>query len=378
MTGYLILTACVLLSYLILIDKFTGIWKSTPDFDTHPVSKLPSVTVLVVARNEEEHIEACLRSILAQDYPAEKFTLLLVDNHSVDKTVPKAHSLASAQIRILALSDYMPEEGIYKKEAIAFGVSHIESDWILVTDADCVVPSTWVNEMISFALTKKVPMVLGPLAMNEGGSMLETYQMLDLAGLMVCTFAGLDTGWLVSANGANMAFKKAIYSENFNHRADWSLASGDDVFFVQSQFMRNPESVLYLKSRKALVFTLPERTWHAFFYQRKRWAAKGMQFLHTPTRITGALVFVNALFIFLHLLLILVWGLPMLVVMLIHLVVKSRADFQLIRAGQLFVDYHVSARHWMTAFLINPLAVTVVGLSSLLDSRYVWKGRQTR
>ncbi|MGB0388151.1 MAG: glycosyltransferase [Ardenticatenaceae bacterium] len=44
----------------------------------------PFVSILVPARNEERAIEACVRSLLAQDYPA--FELIVLDDHSEDRT----------------------------------------------------------------------------------------------------------------------------------------------------------------------------------------------------------------------------------------------------------------------------------------------------
>src|SRR5262245_36668048 len=50
---------------------------------------VPSVAVLVPARNEEANIEACLESLLSQDYP--ELEVRLYDDASIDAT----HSLAT-------------------------------------------------------------------------------------------------------------------------------------------------------------------------------------------------------------------------------------------------------------------------------------------
>ena len=46
--------------------------------------RLPRVSILVPARNEALNIEACVRSLLAQDYPA--FQVHVLDDHSTDGT----------------------------------------------------------------------------------------------------------------------------------------------------------------------------------------------------------------------------------------------------------------------------------------------------
>jgi len=51
----------------------------------YPESKMrPTVTVMVPARNEERNIEACVRSLLAQDYP--DLQIIVLDDHSTDRT----------------------------------------------------------------------------------------------------------------------------------------------------------------------------------------------------------------------------------------------------------------------------------------------------
>jgi glycosyltransferase involved in cell wall biosynthesis len=43
-------------------------------------------SVIIPARNEEENIQNCLRSILEQDYPAELFEVIVINDHSTDGT----------------------------------------------------------------------------------------------------------------------------------------------------------------------------------------------------------------------------------------------------------------------------------------------------
>lgn len=47
---------------------------------------LPRVTLAVPLLDEERYVEACRRSIEAQDYPRERIEILLADGGSVDRT----------------------------------------------------------------------------------------------------------------------------------------------------------------------------------------------------------------------------------------------------------------------------------------------------
>jgi succinoglycan biosynthesis protein ExoA len=67
-------------------------------------SPLPSVDVVVPAYNEEAHLDACIDGVLAQDYPAERLRLLLVDAGSTDATLARARARADRDKRILVVS----------------------------------------------------------------------------------------------------------------------------------------------------------------------------------------------------------------------------------------------------------------------------------
>ena len=62
------------------------------------------VYVIVAARNEEENIARCLRSLLNQTYPEELYEVILVDDNSTDNTLSIARSLSEKDERLKLLS----------------------------------------------------------------------------------------------------------------------------------------------------------------------------------------------------------------------------------------------------------------------------------
>jgi succinoglycan biosynthesis protein ExoA len=67
--------------------------------------ELPFASVVIPTRNEERTIEACLRSVLAQDYPRERFEVLVVDGDSEDRTreiVERIGASADVPVRLLS------------------------------------------------------------------------------------------------------------------------------------------------------------------------------------------------------------------------------------------------------------------------------------
>jgi cellulose synthase/poly-beta-1,6-N-acetylglucosamine synthase-like glycosyltransferase len=70
---------------IIIIIFFIGIYRiktSTNNFK-------PFVSVLVPARNEEQKIIECLRSLNQQSYPTNQFEVIVIDDHSIDNKIRK-------------------------------------------------------------------------------------------------------------------------------------------------------------------------------------------------------------------------------------------------------------------------------------------------
>jgi len=65
---------------------------------------LPFVSVVIPVFNEERHIEACLNSVLAQDYPVDQYEVIVADGGSTDRTRAIVENIA-ARNRVVHLID---------------------------------------------------------------------------------------------------------------------------------------------------------------------------------------------------------------------------------------------------------------------------------
>lgn len=101
--------------------------------------RLPFVTVIIPARNEENKLEGALRSVAALEYSA--FEGIVVNDHSTDATGAIAERVASEHDAIRVLHDPpVPEGWPGKANAVwhAANLARPESEWLLLTDADVV------------------------------------------------------------------------------------------------------------------------------------------------------------------------------------------------------------------------------------------------
>lgn len=101
-------------------------------------TKLPRVSIIVPARNEERNIRRCVTSLLEQEYPA--FEVIVVDDDSSDGTARILAEIAQthpqrARLRVLRLCE-LPAGWAGKPHALHSGAQQAEGDYLLFTDAD--------------------------------------------------------------------------------------------------------------------------------------------------------------------------------------------------------------------------------------------------
>jgi glycosyltransferase involved in cell wall biosynthesis len=98
----------------------------------------PAVSVIVPARNEEACLGACLESLGGQT--GVSFEIIVVDDHSTDRTCEIATSFAAANpatVRVIEAGP-LPDGWTGKNNAVAAGARAARGAWLLFTDADTV------------------------------------------------------------------------------------------------------------------------------------------------------------------------------------------------------------------------------------------------
>jgi chlorobactene glucosyltransferase len=99
-------------------------------------TRVPTLSVIVPARNEAVNIIGCLRSITASAYP--DFEVLVVDDRSDDHTGELARSVPAGNARRLLVLDGepLPEGWLGKPWACHQAARHARGELLLFTDAD--------------------------------------------------------------------------------------------------------------------------------------------------------------------------------------------------------------------------------------------------
>lgn len=301
-----ILTVIVIIAwagilYAGLILLFTSGWyrKTTESRETKgaPGHSVP-VSVVIAARNEASRIGQLLADLSVQDYGGPGYEVIVVDDHSTDGTAGVVNDFAAShpgfRLRLIENRDGVPAGG--KKYALAAGIAAAPGDIILTTDADCRVGPAWVASMTGYFDNPGIGLVAGPVSYLKGKGLLARFQSLEYLGMMASGAGAARLGMPFLCSGANLAYRRSVFTESGGFSEGRRFVSGDDIFLMHAvKRLKGPKSVGFAMDPGAIVLTRPADGWQRFMAQRARWASKSTGYRDTVAVTTALSVFLISL-----------------------------------------------------------------------------------
>lgn len=197
----------------------------------------PSVSVIVAARNEADHISDCVRALQLQDYPG-PLEVVVVDDRSTDGTGALVESVIGdlSSHRLFDLSVvYAPAITRFacpKKSALAAGIEASKGELLLFTDADCAPPATWVTAMVRH-FGPDVGLVAGFACVEPLDQHRHRILAVDNLGVSALAQGSLGMGFPLSCTGRNLAYRRSLWDRVGGFDEIGHMISGDDVYFLR-------------------------------------------------------------------------------------------------------------------------------------------------
>ncbi|QIK61039.1 glycosyltransferase [Dysgonomonas sp. HDW5A] len=199
--------------------------------DTHEeITPLPSVSVIIVAKDESENLAKCLPSILNQDYP--DYEVIVVNDGSTDESEFLLKNLKREYPFLYStFSPYSDANETIQNKVLplTIGIKAARKDILLFTEADSLpMTNQWVKSMVNSLANKDIVVGYSRFTESEDFSnktalfdnLIFTLQYMSMA-IKDKPFAGLYK---------NLAYRKHLFFDNKGFSATLNYDNAEEVF----------------------------------------------------------------------------------------------------------------------------------------------------
>ena len=265
-------TSLVVLIYGIwVLSKNMRIYSNEVNDSQKIPKNLPTLDILVAARDEQNVIARLIERLFNLDYPSEKLNIYIIDDGSVDDTpiILKKLSQKYEKLNVITRSK---NAGGGKSGALNHALKFISGEWILILDADAQLKNDTLSRVLNFAQNGSWSAIqLRKSVINISKNFLTSCQGIEMAMDAYFQVGRLCSAGISELRGNGQLLRKDILLScgSFNE----NTVTDDLDLSVR----------LVLSQSKIGIFWDPPvmeeavEDISALFRQRQRWAEGGLQ-----------------------------------------------------------------------------------------------------
>ena len=230
-----------------------------PDDDRE--SKKPSVSVILVGHNEEDALEACVRSLREQSF--NDFDIVIVSDGSIDKMSRVARDIVKRGDATCIVSTDIRGG---KSSGINLACSAAKGDIIINVDCDCSFDRYAIEHLIKSFEDPTVGCACGDIApRNSHASIVAQFQEIEyLQSISVAKRIGSAVDQIVCASGAFSAFRRGALES----AGGFDVGGGEDLD-VTIRLRKRGWRIAF--AADAICYTDVPTTAFQYIRQRLRW-----------------------------------------------------------------------------------------------------------
>jgi len=214
---------------------------------------MKTVSIIIPAKNEGRYLSACLDSLLALDFPDNRYEIIVADNGSTDDTVAIAESFSVTVVRL-------PERTTISAVRNG-GAAMASGDILAFLDADCTVTPDWLTQAQRYFDRDDVACVGSSPVIPENGTWVEqTWFVARKSHEQV-----FERDWQESTN---MFIPKEIFIKSGGFNEELVTCEDVDLSYRLLQFGK-----IISDNRIVAIHHRDPKTIREFF-QKERWRGK--------------------------------------------------------------------------------------------------------
>lgn len=118
------------------------------------------ISVIIPTWRENKVLTHCLSSLSAQDYPPDRFEIILVSKENL--------AIKNKKIKVIKI-----KKSTNHAQARNIGVAKAKGEIIAFCDDDCILPKNWLSTATVYFTKKKADLISGPVLPSEGAPFLQ-------------------------------------------------------------------------------------------------------------------------------------------------------------------------------------------------------------
>lgn len=294
---------------LIIIDKIFKIKKIKKDYNYQP-----TVTIMIVAHNEEKVIKEKMLNVLNLDYPTEKIEILVSSDNSTDKTNEIVRQvIENNKDRNIKLYEVKERKGKTNAQNEASRI--VKSEILVMTDANSILEKNAIKELVSTFVDEKIVYVTGRLCYTNSKDNIvsnseNTYWNLDTTirdiesrlqtitagngALYACRTKEYVEFKPIQGHDINMPTYYALHGKKAiaNHDAIAYEKAGENTEDEFKRKIRMNRGILYHILPSIKILNIFKYKWYTYFYLGHRTARYLLWLMHIIAIIScGILMF---------------------------------------------------------------------------------------
>ena len=225
----------------------------------------PPLSVVIAAHNEELNLERNLPEIISQDYPDYEIIIVLDRCSDNSKNIVERYADEYSFIRFMEIN-HIPEGYNPKKFALTQAINHSNTNWIVLTDADCDPGEGWLRS-IGCLVDDETDFILGYGPYVRSKSLLNHFIRYEtfMTGSDYLSSAMINFPYM--GVGRNLIYRKSVFIEN-GYGEFRKITGGDDDLFVQ--YNATGKRTKSMIGRNTLTFSQPESSIVSYLKQKRR------------------------------------------------------------------------------------------------------------
>jgi biofilm PGA synthesis N-glycosyltransferase PgaC len=317
-------------------------------------------SILIAAKNEASNLSRLFKSIKSLNYKKELYEIIMIDDNSSDDTFDLAKKFESEieNFQVIKTQKYDTISG--KKAALTTGINSAQYENIAITDADCELPSDWLNAA-NRKLTK-FDIVFGVAPLKQSNAVINKIASFENLKAHMLVFAMANLNQPYSAAARNIFFKKKVMDNIGGYQSVNETLGGDDDLLIREAVKRKMK-VGFITANESFVYSQTEATLSSYLKQKARHTSTSHHYLLKHKLLLGTWHLSNllCLFSFLFSVISSIFVLP--------LIIKILVDYLITNSFQNKFGYKFSPLEIIILNIINEIFIVINFINSFRFKR---------